>query len=211
MLLDSGAERQHVRNELPLSPHFLFVHRRPTVQTPALQASIACIQRNLIFVRSVRPAHSRPGDPAYVEDDALEENTVAVQRDGFSSALADCPPTEIRRHSPSHTSSIGFRRRVQAPGQDDFVAEPGALHPFDPEHSWIDSCHTAGMNQPPAPIDLTRLSRVYAVSVAVLDDLYARRRAGAHDAELIDLLTQRDRGGLDRERARALVAELPAR
>jgi hypothetical protein len=45
----------------------------------------------------------------------------------------------------------------------------------------------------------------------VVDDLYARRRAGAHDAELINLLTQPDRGGLDREQARALVAELPAR
>jgi hypothetical protein len=67
------------------------------------------------------------------------------------------------------------------------------------------------MNQSPAAIDLTRLSTRYAVSVAVLDDLYARRRAGAHDAELIDLLTQRDRGALDRERARDLVAELPAR
>jgi hypothetical protein len=67
------------------------------------------------------------------------------------------------------------------------------------------------MNRSPAPIDLTRLSTRYAVSVAVLDDLYARRRAGAHDAELINLLTQPDRGGLDRERARALVAELPAR
>jgi len=67
------------------------------------------------------------------------------------------------------------------------------------------------MNQSPAPIDLTLLSTSYAVSVAVLEDLRARRRAGAHDAELIDLLTQHDRGGLDRERARALVAELPAR
>jgi hypothetical protein len=67
------------------------------------------------------------------------------------------------------------------------------------------------MNQSPAPMDLTPLSTRYAASVAVLDDLYARRRAGAHDAELIDLLAQRDRGGLDRERARALVAELPAR
>ena len=62
------------------------------------------------------------------------------------------------------------------------------------EHSGIDSCDTADMNDSPAPIDLTRPSTRYAVSVAVLDDLYARRRAGAHDAELIDLLTQRDRG-----------------
>jgi len=115
------------------------------VQTPALQASVACVRRKIIFVRRVRTAHSRPGIHA------------------------------------------------------------------TPENSWTDSCDTAEMNQSPAPIDLTRLSTRYAVSVAVLDDLYARRRAGAHDAELIDLLTQRDRGGLDRERARALVAELPAR
>jgi hypothetical protein len=67
------------------------------------------------------------------------------------------------------------------------------------------------MNDSPAPIDLAPPSTRYAVSVAVLDDLYARRRAGAHDAELINLLIQRDRGGLDRERARALVAELPSR
>jgi hypothetical protein len=67
------------------------------------------------------------------------------------------------------------------------------------------------MNDSPAPIDLTRLSTRYVVSVAVLDDLYARRRAGALDAELINLLTQHDRGGLDRERARAVVAKLPAR
>jgi hypothetical protein len=37
--------------------------------------------------------------------------------------------------------------------------------------------------------------------MAVMDDLYARRRAGAQDAELINLLTQKDRAGLDRERA----------
>ena len=44
-----------------------------------------------------------------------------------------------------------------------------------------------------------------------MEDLYARRRAGARDAELVNLLSQEDRGGLDREQARALVAELPAR
>ena len=42
-----------------------------------------------------------------------------------------------------------------------------------------------------------------------VEDLYARRRAGAHDAELVNLLSQQDRGGLDGEQARALVDELP--
>ena len=63
----------------------------------------------------------------------------------------------------------------------------------------------------PAPIDLSPLEATYGVSSAVLADLYARRRAGARDAELVHLLGQQDRGGLDSERARALVAELPAR
>ncbi len=67
------------------------------------------------------------------------------------------------------------------------------------------------MEQMPAPRDLSALEATYGVSSAVLEDLYARRRAGAHDAELIHLLGQQDRGGLDPERARALVAQLPAR
>ena len=67
------------------------------------------------------------------------------------------------------------------------------------------------MHDSPPPIDLTELADRYAVSPGVLNDLYARRRAGAHDAELVDLLMQQDRGGLDRQQARALVAELPAR
>ena len=49
------------------------------------------------------------------------------------------------------------------------------------------------------------------MSSSVVDDLYARRRAGARDAELVNLVQQKDRGGLDTERARALVAELPER
>jgi hypothetical protein len=67
------------------------------------------------------------------------------------------------------------------------------------------------MEKMPAPIDLFHLEVTYNVSAAVLEDLYARRRAGARDAELVHLLGQSDRGGLDPERARALVAELPAR
>ena len=67
------------------------------------------------------------------------------------------------------------------------------------------------MDETPAPIDLSRLEAKYGVSSAVLEDLYARRRAGARDPELVNLLVQPDRGGLDLERARALVAELPQR
>jgi hypothetical protein len=67
------------------------------------------------------------------------------------------------------------------------------------------------MDKMPAPDDLSPLAAKYGVSAAVLEDLYARRRAGARDAELVNLLGQPDRGGLDSERARALVAELPGR
>jgi hypothetical protein len=67
------------------------------------------------------------------------------------------------------------------------------------------------MEHMPASLDLSALAAAYGVSSAVLEDLYARRRAGAHDAELVHLLGQQDRGGLDPARARALVAELPAR
>ena len=68
----------------------------------------------------------------------------------------------------------------------------------------------ADMSDSQGPVDLTPLAARYGISPGVVEDLYARRRAGAHDAELINLLTQQDRGGLDREQARALVAELPA-
>jgi len=71
------------------------------------------------------------------------------------------------------------------------------------ERIGIDSCDTIGMNDSPTPIDLTPLAARYGVSMAVMDDQYARRRAGAHDAELINLLTQQDRAGLERERAGA--------
>ena len=63
----------------------------------------------------------------------------------------------------------------------------------------------------PTEIDLGPVAARYAVAVDVVEDLYARRRAGARDAELINLLRQPDRGGLAPERARALIAELPAR
>lgn len=61
------------------------------------------------------------------------------------------------------------------------------------------------------PDDFGSLAAKYEIPRAVLEDLYARRRAGARDAELINLLGQQDRGGLDAERARDVVAELPER
>jgi hypothetical protein len=67
------------------------------------------------------------------------------------------------------------------------------------------------MEDSPTPIDLSSVALKYGVAPGVVEDVYARRRAGARDAELINLLGQHDRGGLDPERARALVAELPAR
>jgi hypothetical protein len=73
------------------------------------------------------------------------------------------------------------------------------------------SATDAGMDESTTPIDLTSVAARYGVSPAVAEDLYARRRAGARDAELVNLLAQADRGGLDPERARALIAELPAR
>ena len=67
----------------------------------------------------------------------------------------------------------------------------------------------AGMSDAPQPADLTPLAARYGIAPAVVEDLYARRRAGAHDAELVNLLSQQDRGRLDREQARALLDELP--
>jgi len=66
------------------------------------------------------------------------------------------------------------------------------------------------MHDTPDPVDLSALAATYGVPEAVLEDLYARRRAGARDAELMHLLAQPDRGGLAPERARALLTELPS-
>jgi hypothetical protein len=68
-----------------------------------------------------------------------------------------------------------------------------------------------GVHETPSPPDLSSLANRYNVSSSVVEDLYARRRAGARDAELINLLQQKDRGGLDPKRAGELVAELPER
>ena len=65
------------------------------------------------------------------------------------------------------------------------------------------------MNSFPSPTDLDGLGTRYSVPSAALEDLAARRRAGAHDGELINLLVQPDWGGLSRERAEQLVSELP--
>lgn len=65
------------------------------------------------------------------------------------------------------------------------------------------------MEQSPTPVDLNSLAARYGVTAAVLEDLYARRRAGARDPELINLLGQPDRGGLATERAREVLAALP--
>jgi len=66
------------------------------------------------------------------------------------------------------------------------------------------------MDSSPEP-DLELLAARYHVSPGVVEDLYARRRAGARDAELVNLLGQQDRGGLAPEQARALISELPPR
>jgi len=65
------------------------------------------------------------------------------------------------------------------------------------------------MQNSPDPVNLSALAASYGVPEAVVEDLYARRRAGARDAELIHLLAQSDRGGLEADRAKALVSELP--
>jgi hypothetical protein len=67
------------------------------------------------------------------------------------------------------------------------------------------------MDNSSTPNDLSPLATEYGLSLAVLEDLYARRRAGARDAELINLLAQEDRGGLRLDRAREVIAALPAR
>jgi hypothetical protein len=58
-------------------------------------------------------------------------------------------------------------------------------------------------------MDLDALAARYSVPPRALADLVARRRAGAHNDELIGLLRQPDWGGLSQEQAAQLVAELP--
>jgi hypothetical protein len=59
------------------------------------------------------------------------------------------------------------------------------------------------------PSDLNALVNRYGVALEVLEDLQARRRAGARDGELRNLLRQPDRGGLSDDDARAVVDQLP--
>jgi hypothetical protein len=61
----------------------------------------------------------------------------------------------------------------------------------------------------PSPNDLDAIAARFAVPRRSLEDLAARRRAGAHDDELISLLRQPDWGGLSQSQAAELVAELP--
>ena len=62
----------------------------------------------------------------------------------------------------------------------------------------------------PSPMDLDAIGARYSVPRRSMEDLVARRRAGARDEELIDLLRQPDWGGLSQEQAVRLVIELPA-
>jgi len=62
----------------------------------------------------------------------------------------------------------------------------------------------------PSLTDLQTLSGHYAVPMAALQDLVARRRAGAHDAELINRLVQPDWGGLSNDQASRLLTEFPS-
>jgi hypothetical protein len=59
-------------------------------------------------------------------------------------------------------------------------------------------------------MDLDAIGARYSVPRRSMEDLVARRRAGARDEELIDLLRQPDWGGLSQEQAVRLVNELPA-
>jgi hypothetical protein len=59
-------------------------------------------------------------------------------------------------------------------------------------------------------MDLDAIGARYSVPRRSMEDLVARRRAGARDEELIDLLRQPNWGGLSQEQAVRLVIELPA-
>jgi hypothetical protein len=68
------------------------------------------------------------------------------------------------------------------------------------------------MTSYPSPTELEALAARFGVTAGrALDDLVARRRAGAGDDELIHLLRQPDWGGLSYEQAVELVAQLPGR
>jgi hypothetical protein len=64
-------------------------------------------------------------------------------------------------------------------------------------------------SNPSDPDDLEALGKHYGVSPDAMEDLAARRRAGARDGELINLLAQPHWGGLSRQEAAALIAQLP--
>jgi hypothetical protein len=61
----------------------------------------------------------------------------------------------------------------------------------------------------PTPNELNAIGVRYSVPSRSIEDLVARRRAGARDEELTSLLRQPDWGGLTQEQAMQLVAELP--
>ena len=65
------------------------------------------------------------------------------------------------------------------------------------------------MTSSPSPTELDSIGARFYVPRRSLEDLVARRRAGAHDDELISLLRQPDWGGLSQSQAAQLVAELP--
>ncbi len=61
----------------------------------------------------------------------------------------------------------------------------------------------------PSPMELNAIGARYSVAPRSIEDLLARRLAGAHDDELISLLRQKDWGGLSQDQAAQLFAELP--
>ena len=63
----------------------------------------------------------------------------------------------------------------------------------------------------PSPTDLDSIAVRFSVPRRSLEDLVARRRAGALDDELVSLLRQPDWGGLSQAQAAEVVAELPRR
>ena len=65
------------------------------------------------------------------------------------------------------------------------------------------------MTSSPTPSNLDVIAARFAVPRGALEDLVGRRRAGAHDGELISLLRQPDWGGLSQAQAAEVVAELP--